>query len=168
MLPQFLSECPSTKAGCSQDVRNLHKTLARMNFSNLIGPWAILKLRKIAGLKIVALWYCIVMENEWRCWNQMKTWWFFRSYWLGWISLSSCRYQTAPHVAAKSASGLTAGRWGLVTHQSPSRAKQTPESAERLADALERRGHVVTWTWMSMDVHYIKLRCLKSQNMCSF
>ncbi|CAL1125741.1 unnamed protein product [Cladocopium goreaui] len=46
-----------------QDVRNLHKTLARMNFSNLIG---------------------------------------------------------------------------LVTHQSPSRAKQTPESAEKLADALER------------------------------
>ena len=28
---------------------------------------------------------------------------------------------------------------GLVTHQSPSRAKQTPESAEKLADALERR-----------------------------
>jgi len=46
-----------------RDVRNLHKTLARMNFSNLIG---------------------------------------------------------------------------LVTHQSPSRAKQSPESAERIADALER------------------------------
>ena len=48
----------------SKDVRNLHKTLARMNFSNLIG---------------------------------------------------------------------------LVTHQSPSRAKQTPLSAERLSQALERR-----------------------------
>lgn len=70
LMEEEAAGAPSLSASISErDVRNLHKTLARMNFSNLIG---------------------------------------------------------------------------LVTHQSPSRAKQTPESAEKLADALERlRGHFV-------------------------
>eukprot|EP00435_Cladocopium_sp_Y103_P073188 s528_g42.t1 len=68
LMEEEAAGAASLSASISErDVRNLHKTLARMNFSNLIG---------------------------------------------------------------------------LVTHQSPSRAKQTPESAEKLADALERlRGH---------------------------